>query len=230
MLGRAFRCGWDMTTWPDLDVAHPTADLCRWVAHDLRQPVAAILTLVSATTVQPQLPEPARQRLAQIGVEAEWMSQVIAELLAGSGADGAEAEPVDVAGLVRAAVDSELLTYTGRIVLRQPDGGPRYVMAASTRLRRAISNVLANATRAAGPDGEVELAERPDREAEVIAITDDGPGPGRVARGHGIGLQIAWQMLTECGGHMEIERLAAGRTRVRILLPIIPDSRRAGGR
>ena len=198
------------------------------MAHDLRQPVAAILTLVSAATAQPQLPEPARRRLAQIGAEAAWMSQVIAELLADGGVGGGAAEPVDIAGLVRAVVDSELLTYAGRIVLRQPDGGPRYVMAASTRLRRAVSNVLANATRAAGPDGQVELAERPDGNAEVIAITDDGPGPGQLARGHGLGLQIAWQMLTECGGHMEIERLAAGRTRVRILLPIIPDRRRAG--
>ena len=103
-------------------------------------------------------------------------------------------------------------------------------MAASTRLRRAVANVLANATRAAGPDGQVELTERPDGDAELIEITDDGPGPGRMARGHGLGLQIAWQMLAECGGQMEIERLAAGRTRVRMLLPIMPDHRRAGGR
>ena len=74
-----------MTTWPDLDVALP-GDLCRWVAHDLRQPVATILTLTSATAVEPQLPERVRQRLAQIAGEAQWMSQVISELLAGSSA------------------------------------------------------------------------------------------------------------------------------------------------
>ena len=217
-----------MTTWPDLDVAQP-ADLCRWVAHDLRQPVAAILTLTSATAAEPQLPEPVRQRLAQIAGEAQWMSKVITELLAGSAAAaGQAAGPVDVAALVRAVVDAELLTYRGQIIVRQPDG-PRYVMAASTRLRRAVANVLSNATRAAGRSGQVELTERPDGDAELIEIIDDGPGFGRVARGHGLGLQIARQMLAECGGRMEIERLVAGRTQVRMLLPIV-SNRWAGGR
>ena len=201
------------------------------MAHDLRQPVATILTLTSATATEPQLPERVRQRLAQIAGEAQWMSQVITELLAGSGAAaGHDAEPVDVAGLVRAVVDAELLTYQGRIVVRQPGGGPRYVMATGTRLRRAVANVLSNATRAAGRNGQVELTERPDGDAEVIEITDDGPGFGEVARGHGLGLQIARQMLAEYGGRMEIERLAAGRTQVRMLLPVVPGSRWAGGR
>ena len=231
MLGRAFLCvGGDMTTWPDLDVAQP-GDLCRWVAHDLRQPVAAILTLTSATAAEPQLPDPVRQRLAQIAGEAQWMSKVITELLADSGAAARPAaEPVEVGGLVRAVVDAELLTYQGRIVVRQPDGAPRYVMATSTRLRRAVANVLSNATRAAGRNGQVELAEQPDGDAELIEITDDGPGFGKVARGHGLGLQIARQMLAECGGRMEIERLAAGRTQVRMLLPTMPGSRWAGDR
>ncbi len=219
-----------MTTWPDLDVVQP-GELCRWVAHDLHQPVATILTLTSATAAEPQLPERVRQRLAQIAGEAQWMSQVITELLADSGAAaGHEAEPVDVAGLVRAVVDAELLTYQGRIVVRQPGGGPRHVMATSTRLRRAVANVLSNATRAAGRNGQVELTEQPDGDAELIEITDDGPGFGQVARGHGLGLQIARQMLAEYGGQMEIERLAAGRTQVRMLLPIFPGSRWAGGR
>ena len=219
-----------MTTWPDLDVA-PPEDLCRWVAHDLRQPVATILTLTSATAVEPQLPERVRQRLAQIAGEAQWMSQVISELLAGSSAAaGHDAEPVDVAGLVRAVVEAELLTYQGRIVVRQPGGGPTYVMATSTRLRRAVANVLSNATRAAGRNGQVELTERRDSDAELIEITDDGPGFGKVARGHGLGLQIARQMLAEYGGRMEIERLAAGRTQVRMLLPIVPGRRWAGDR
>ena len=159
------------------------------------------------------------------------MSKVITELLADSGAAARPAaEPVEVTGLVRAVVDAELLTYQGRIVVRQLDGAPRYVMATSTRLRRAVANVLSNATRAAGRNGQVELTERRDSDAELIEITDDGPGFGKVARGHGLGLQIARQMLAEYGGRMEIERLAAGRTQVRMLLPIVPGSRWAGGR
>ena len=103
-------------------------------------------------------------------------------------------------------------------------------MAAGTRLRRALANVLANATRAAGPDGHVKLIERAAGNAELIEIIDDGPGFGSMAAGNtiGIGLQITEQILAECSGRMEIERLASGQTLVRLLLPVMADGRVAG--
>jgi signal transduction histidine kinase len=106
-------------------------------------------------------------------------------------------------------------------------------MAAGTRLRRALANVLANATRAAGPDGHVKLTERAAENTELIEVVDDGPGFGSMAAGHrsgiGIGLQITGQMLAECGGRMEVERLPSSETLVRVLLPVMPDGRVAGG-
>jgi nitrogen-specific signal transduction histidine kinase len=45
----------------------------------------------------------------------------------------------------------------------------------------------------------------------------------------GIGLQIARQMLEECGGRMEVERLSSGQTLVRLLLPITAHGSAAGG-
>jgi nitrogen-specific signal transduction histidine kinase len=52
-----------------------------------------------------------------------------------------------------------------------------------------------------------------------------------MAVGHstGIGLQITGQMLAECGGRMEVERLPSSETLVRVLLPVMPDGRVAGG-
>jgi nitrogen-specific signal transduction histidine kinase len=45
----------------------------------------------------------------------------------------------------------------------------------------------------------------------------------------GIGLQITGQVLAECGGRMEVERLPSGQTLVRLLLPVMADGHVAGG-
>jgi two-component system, OmpR family, sensor kinase len=190
-------------------------------AHDLRQPVAAVLAVVSAALADPQLPDRVRRCLEQIEAQAQWISKIIQDLLAGPAAV-AGAEPVDIARLVRDTVTSEQLTYAPLIGLRQPDLAPRYVMATETRLRRALANVLANATRAAGPHGHVQLAERVDGDTEVIEISDDGPGfeSTPAGRATGMGLAITQHVLAECGGRMEVSRAAPGRTLVRLLLPV----------
>ncbi len=142
------------------------------------------------------------------------------------------AEPVDIARLVRDAVNSEQLTYARLISLHQPAAEPRYVMAATeTRLRRALANVLANATHAAGPHGHVQITERFNGDTEVIEIIDDGPGFGFAAAGGGtgIGLRITREMLAECGGRMEVGRLTSGQTLVRLLLPVMTAGGQAGG-
>lgn len=199
------------------------------VAHDLRQPVAAILALASAAQSEPNVPASVLRYMEQISAEAGWILKVIGDLLIeASGAQGAE--PLAIGALLRDVVASERLTFTGRIELRQQDGELRYVLAASTRLRRALANVLANATRAAGPGGCVELTAHSRGDAEIIEIADDGPGFGAVGQMHGIGLDITREFLAECGGRMEVERLACARTVVRLVLPLLDCGHRSGGR
>jgi signal transduction histidine kinase len=192
--------------------------------------VATVLTLASTALADAQLPEGARRCLEQIVAEANWISMIIHDMVTGPVA-AHNAEAVDIARLVRDAVNSEQLTFAQQIILRQPDHGPRYVMAVSTRLRRALANVLANATQAAGTDGHVQLTERTDGGTELIEVIDDGPGfaSATVGRGTGIGLRITRKMLAECGGRIEVERLSSGQTLVRLLMPIITDRRTAGG-
>lgn len=202
----------------------------RQAAHDLRQPVAAVLAVTSAALADPGLPDRVRHCLEQIEAQAQWISKIVQDMLAGPAA-ALGAEPVDIGRLVRDTVDSEQLTRTELIGLDQPDGAPRYVMVAETRLRRALANVLANATHAAGPHGRVQLIERVKGGTEVIEIIDDGPGFGAATAGGGtgIGLRITQEMLAECGGRLEIDRLASGQTLVRLLVPIMMAGGQAGG-
>ena len=210
--------------------AHRRSGAVQQAAHDMRQPVAAVLVLASAALTDTQAPEPVRRRLEQILDEANWLSKIIQDMLAQPGVRrGVEA--VDIVRLVRDAVNAEQLTCTRQIIVHQPEPGPRYVTAVSTRLRRALANVLANATHAAGPDGCVQLTERAHGNTELIEVIDDGPGFGSVAADArtGIGLQVTRRMLAECGGQMEVERLSSGQTLVRLSLPIMTRGRTAGG-
>jgi signal transduction histidine kinase len=192
--------------------------------------VAAVLALASAELADTQVSERVRRCLEQIVAETNWISKIIHDMLAGP-VSPPGAGPVDIARLVRDAVNSEQLTWAQQIVLHQPDQGPRYAMAVSTRLRRALANVLANATHAAGTAGHVQLTERTDGDTELIEIVDDGPGFELATAGKrtGIGLRITREMLAECGGRMEVERLPSGQTLVRLSIPVITDRRTAGG-
>jgi signal transduction histidine kinase len=205
------------------------AVIVRQFAHDLRQPVAAVLALASAATADSQMPDAVRQRLRQIAVEADWISKILDDFLNGAGA-AYNPEPVEIASLVRDVVASEVLTYRGQILMHQPDADEsRYVLAVGTRLRRALANILANATRAAGPAGQIEVTQRLDGGAELIEIVDNGPGFGQLERVHGIGLEIAVRMLAECGGRMQVERQSYGQTLVRVSLPVVSGGPQAGG-
>jgi signal transduction histidine kinase len=231
VISRTFhtKVGWAPADSGGLGDADPVASPVQQAAHDLRQPVAAILALASAAAAEVQAPERTRRRLEQIAGEANWIFKIIYDML--PEADAVQSpEAVDISTLVRDAVCSERLTYAGRIIAYQPEPERRYVLAVSTRLRRALANVIANAARAAGPDGCVQVTQRVRGDTELVEIMDDGPGFGLMAADHGIGLQITQQTLAECGGEMEIERLPAGQTVVRLMLPIMSIGRPAGDR
>jgi signal transduction histidine kinase len=190
-----------------------------------------VLAVVSAALADPHLPDGVRCYLDQIEAQAQWISKIIQDMLAGPAAVPG-AELFDIARLVRDVVNAEQLTYARLISLHQPSEEPRYVMATTeTRVRRALANVLANATRAAGPHGHVQITEQVNGDTEVIEIIDDGPGFGSTTGngGTGIGLRITQEMLAECGGRMEAGRLPSGQTLVRLLLPVITVSGQAGG-
>jgi signal transduction histidine kinase len=219
----------DSTQANGRDIAYEPGDgeTMRQLAHDLRQPVAAIRALAAAAAADGQASDAIVQRLRQISDQAGWISLAIDDLLTdGSGTrDANRPELLQVCTLVRDAVVTERLTYRGAItVSHDATAAAGHVLASPTRLRRALANVVANATRAAGPTGTVQLTERTDSGWIIVEIADDGPGFGHVGPVHGIGLQITRRVLAECRGRMEIERRPEGQTVVRLILPMVPGT------
>jgi signal transduction histidine kinase len=179
------------------------AELC----HDLREPAAAIVMLADAADLESADPLAVRRRLRQILSQARWLATLVE-----SSVEGDEPRLVDLGRLVHDCL--EHVASLGLASVRVEAGIGPLVEAPPTALRRAVANVVANAARAAGPDGElvVRIVDRGD--SLVVEVEDDGPGFGCIPTAHGLGLQITEAALRSMGGGLEISRAPSGGARV----------------
>jgi PAS domain S-box-containing protein len=105
------------------------------------------------------------------------------------------------------------------------------VQADPDELRRVLLNVVNNALEAMeGREGELVVTTRSEERDVVIAVTDQGPGVEDVerifepyyttkAKGAGLGLAIARQIVAEHRGRITVESRLGQGTKVSILLP-----------
>jgi len=228
----------------DAAVDHPaSADLSQMLAlrtlvHDLRQPALAIGLLAAILGERQDLPDDAMAHIAQLNVDSRW----IAELLAAAEGDtptnsdpvAADRAPVrstrpgraDISAATRTAVASAMSSYRGVVIVTAP--APAVVAADATALRRAMTNLVENAMRAAGPTGHVRVDVGRDPKGAIrVVVEDDGPGFGRVQVGNRLGLTVVAQAVISAGGTIEIGASDMGG--VRVALHLADADRPSGG-
>ena len=192
------------------------------ICHDLREPVASIRETAAAALVDPGLETQVRRRLEQIAGQADWLASIITDCLRTecqqNGVNGTGGGPANVARVVNEAVATCRLTWPGDLLVTSPPG-PVLCVQEPVNLRRTISNVLSNATRAAGPSGVVAVEIKRDRSMTVVTVEDSGPGFGKIPPGHGIGLAEVASNVIRYGGKVECGRGARGGVRVSLWLP-----------
>jgi K+-sensing histidine kinase KdpD len=94
------------------------------------------------------------------------------------------------------------------------------VVADASLLRRATSNLLENALRAAGDDGRVRFQIRRSSEATVMVVEDSGSGFGTAPRGRAsVGLGVVAELVGQVHGSFEIRRSDLGGALLRITIP-----------
>lgn len=221
----------------------PGADLAarrlRETCHDMQQPVACVLALAAAALSEEKLPPAARSRLEQIVEQARWLGDMLRPWLRPAGApvpfpdpadevgdvgedrpgpDAAEGTGVDVAQVAGAVAAAESLTWGGSMEVVLPSGAVN-AAAHPVALRRAVANLVGNATRAAGPSGSVRIVVRRDSGATMVSVEDSGPGFGRIEKGLGLGLPAVARYVARCGGWLDCGSGGLGGARVRLWLP-----------
>jgi signal transduction histidine kinase len=207
-----------------VDEAYGGADELRQLCHDIREPMATVLAIADALLAEGGLPGHASSRVEQIAGLAQWQSEMIGHLLGQPGRVPPDADCADVAAIVNEASGAERLTWAGELRLEWP-ADPVVARVHPVILRRMTGNLLANATRAAGPGGTVLVRVDARDQWVQLVIEDTGPGFGRLPAKSGLGLRAVSQQAIRHGGKLECSRGDLGGARVHLWLPLAgPDS------
>ena len=193
------------------------------VAHEIRNPLATMrlraegALAVDATQDTERAAQRGQQALAAILTQINRLDRLSGELL-----DMTHRR-------VPVKASTELATFTALCATDFPDrrlhieAAPGEAWFDPETIRRALGNLLHNALRHAGPDGNVWLRARFSAGALRFEVEDDGPGiapdlwatlfepfvTGR-ADGTGLGLAIARELAEAHGGRLELARAAPG--------------------
>jgi signal transduction histidine kinase len=181
----------------------------RGFLHDLRQCVATGLLLS----------EDARENEARVRLAT--LHRVFEQIRSLINAEVDEPGPrwtkLDLPEIVGECVRLALVTPELEIDASLPTSAAAY--GDPVLLRRAISNILDNAARAAGPAGRIRVAVFEAGAESTVEITDDGVGFGRAPRGSGQGMFVVASAVRACRGRLEIVSGPAPGTTVRLVLP-----------
>jgi len=186
--------------------------------HDLRQYVAAGM-LLTALPGDEELDPGVQVRLRRIGELFRQMQDLTAAqppTLAGP-----PTWVIDLVALVDECVAFTQLRHDVPVVVSVDDHVEAVVDP--VMLRRAVNNVLDNATRAAGDGGKVRVGVRRAAGGAVVEVTDDGDGFGRIPSVSGQGMSIVDQALRTCHGRLEITSGPGPGTTVRMLIPTLTE-------
>jgi len=213
------------------------------ISHELRTPVAALLTTLEVALKKPRKPEEYREVLAECRESGQQISQLVERLLTlariDAGVDRLRVEPVDVAALaeqctalVRPLADARGLT------LRLHSEGEAMLDADPGKLREVLTNLLHNAIEYNRPDGSVDLSVVRNSGTLRVEVRDTGIGiapearariferffradPSRHAEGlhAGLGLAIVKGYVDLMGGTITIESAEGEGSTFRVELP-----------
>jgi signal transduction histidine kinase len=188
------------------------------IAHDARQSIATILTLVAAGQQEIQDSDLVLRRLDQVANQA----RSLAAMLDDTSASRERTFCVEARAETAAAMEALGAGYGGTLRLVS-DGGTAWATFAPVALRRVLTNLIRNAMRAAGPDGVVQVSVARHPESVVIEVEDDGPGFGHLPVINGIGLRSARRLVSSAGGRIDtaVGTLGGALVRITLLAPII---------
>jgi heavy metal sensor kinase len=213
------------------------------ISHELRTPVAALLTTIDVTLKKARKPEEYREVLAECRESGQQISQLVERLLTlarlDAGVDRLRVEKVDVAALAEqcAALVRPLAEARG-VTLRLHGAGGAVLDADPGKLREVLTNLLHNAIEYNRPAGSVDLTVARDNGTLRVEVRDTGVGiapearariferffradPSRHAEGlhAGLGLAIVKGYVELMGGSINVESAEGQGSTFRVELP-----------
>ena len=212
------------------------------VSHDLRTPLATILTETTTLLTSPTLPPPSRERLKAVVDEAKRLSALVADALDMTRIEGKaldlQLEPVQVADAVESAAARLQRASPRRAVSWDPAAADVNVLADWDRLGQIFDNLLSNADRYSPADRPIDVRVEPRNGSVDILVADHGAGLPPEVREHiferfvrgpaeaphapsgtGLGLAIVKGLVAAHHGSVAVDRSDGRGTIFRVTLP-----------
>ncbi|MDF1856801.1 ATP-binding protein [Pseudooceanicola sp.] len=224
------------------------------VSHELRTPLTALLGFIETLRGPARDDAVARERfLGIMATEAERMERLVKDLLSLSRVESEErmrpTARVDLRALVEAALNrlQPLAETNGVRLIRDLPEAPVVVPGDEDQLHQVVTNLVENAIKYGGAEGEVTLRLAPVGDVAalrgpgtVISIRDQGPGidlvhiprlterfyrvdshRSREMGGTGLGLAIVKHIVNRHRGRLRIESEAGQGSEFTVTLPAV---------
>jgi signal transduction histidine kinase len=218
-------------------------DLVSLVVHDLRNPLASVISLLSVLRDEAREPV-VREDLESAHAAALRVRELLEEVLQvrriEEGGLVPLREPTDLSALARDAIRvvAGAARAAGVQLLAPPGEGP-IVTVDPGLVRRALENLLTNAVRHSPGRGQVEVTIRSAGKGFAVAVADRGPGVpdpqkgglfekfsvvqgtggSTPRRGYGLGLHLVKLVATAHGGGVTVRDREGGGAVFELLLP-----------
>lgn len=217
------------------------------VAHELNNPLTAILGITELLRDQPGTTDTAKRQLELSHRQARRAARIVQNLLDFSRPAAPQKKPLDVNALVeRACQLHEHSLRRNNISLQfTPSPGLPLVLGDANQLIQILLNLVTNAEQAIceiRESGRIEIDLRNASDTVAIRIRDDGPGikpevlpkifdpfytTKRPGGGTGLGLSISQTIIREHRGTIEAAPHPDGGTVFTVSLPAISESQMA---
>jgi PAS domain S-box-containing protein len=224
------------------------------LGHDLRNPLSAVRVLASLLLSREDLPERARENVAEIGRAGQRMLEMIGTLLDFTstrfeGRLPIAPVPADLHEVCRGVVGELQAAEPDRIIDLDLEGDGRGTWDPA-RMAQVVSNLVGNALQHGSRHAPVRVSLGGDEEEALLEVGNEGPAipPELVdvmfepfsrgsrlrdtshARGLGLGLYIVSEIVKAHGGTIEVDSSASRGTTFTVRLPRARPGRAAGAR
>lgn len=213
------------------------------VAHDLRNPLAALRTsLAIITPSQPLPPEPTIRRVAALmDRQFESLQRMTGDFIDTARIEAGELElrpePRDLGEIVRHAVSLfQSGPWNERFHVEVPEDAIT-VSCDGARMQQVVTNLVSNAMKYSMEDSPIRVTLQAHKDQATLSVSDRGIGipreelraifdpfrrsesSRRTTSGVGLGLFVAQRIVRAHGGRLEVESTPGSGSTFRVVLP-----------
>jgi signal transduction histidine kinase len=213
-----------------------TGELAAGMAHEIRNPLAAIVNATALLTDDELTAEERATTLGAIRTEARRLNRILSDFLHFARPQAARREPGDI---------REVVQHVGALIRDDRSRAPRVDVKVAVdpsvprfafdrdQVTQVLWNVALNGVQAMNGRGRLSLEVGRQDDAVALAVSDSGPGIPRERlprvfepfysdkpNGSGLGLTIAERIVAAHGGRIEIDSEVGRGTRVTLLFPV----------